>query len=242
MKKFLTILGVFFFLLIIVVGIGYLSIRGKVPFISNKVFSQVDLGIDETPDEIYSYYDEIGYVDGLQGEQPKSGELVFEGTIDINHTFTQSEINSWLSAWEESWADVPFQNMQIKLNPDGTVEASALISVEKAETIGRMLGYTNEEIEEAKKYLGYVPDPLPLYATGRASITNNTVNLNVDDFKVSRLPLPGALINPVTNVISDIVARGTTIGGAQTYIREANVTAEGVEVLGKVPASVSIKE
>jgi hypothetical protein len=242
MKKFLTIFGIFFLILFLLLGVGYLTLKGKIPLLSDKILSQKDLGINESPDEIYAFYDEIGYVDGLKGEEPKSGELLFEGTIDIEHTFTQSEINSWLSAWEQGWADIPFRNLQIKLNSDNTVEASALISVKKAESIGKMLGYSDEEIEKAKEYLGYIPDPLPLYATGTASISNNVPDLNVRDFKVVGISLPQGLIQPVTNVLSDIMERGTNMSGAQTDIQSAEVTEAGVEFVGTVPAKVSISK
>lgn len=75
MKKFLFILLILFILL----GIGYLTLRGKMPILSDIVLKQVDLGIEESPDIIYGFYDEIQFEDNLKGDTQKSGELVFEG-------------------------------------------------------------------------------------------------------------------------------------------------------------------
>lgn len=237
MKKALIILLV----LIVLGGLGYFTLTGKIPFLSNLIFKQEDLGVEATTDEIYAFYDEIGYEDGLKGEEPKSGELVFGGEIDIEHTFTQSEINSWLTAWEKSWTGIPFENLQIKIGPDGDVEASSLISVSKAEDIGRSLGYSQEEIEKAKTYLKYIPDPLPLYATGTASISNNDVTLGVESFKVAGVPVPDMLKSQMGGVIEDIMERAIHLEGAQTDIETAEITEDGVEFVGTVPASVSIK-
>ncbi len=237
MKKFLLIL----LLLIIGLGVvGYLTIKGKVPVLYNAVFQQVDLGIDESPDIIYAFYEEIGYVDNLKGDTPKSGELVFEGGIDLDHTFTQSEINSWLSAWENSWTGIPFKNLQIRINSDGTVEASSLISLKEAESIGRTLGYSQEDIDKAKDFLKYIPDPLPLYAKGTASIKENQVNLDIQNFKVVGYSLPEGMNSTVEGVIEDIISRARNLS-TETDIKSAEVTSEGVKFLGTVPASVSIK-
>lgn len=238
MKKALLIVLLLF---VIVGGLGYLTLSGKLPFLSNLILKQKDLGIEATTDEIYAFYEEIGYEDNLRGETPKSGELIFEGAIDIEHTFTQSEINSWLTSWEQSWTGIPFENLQIKISPDGTVEASSLISVSKAEDIGRSLGYTQEEIDKAKTYLKYIPDPLPLYATGTASIINNEVNLGVGTFKVAGIGLPDTLKSQMAGVIEDVMERAIHFEGAQTDIKSAKVTEAGVEFIGTVPRKVSIK-
>jgi hypothetical protein len=92
MKKLLIIIPI---LLIVVLVIGYFVFKGKIPLLSNAVFKQIDLGIDESPDIIYEYYDEIGYKDNLKGTTPKSGELVFEGGIEIEKTFSLSEMEKY---------------------------------------------------------------------------------------------------------------------------------------------------
>lgn len=237
MKKILIVLIA---IILILPVVGYLSFKGKVPFISDKMLKQVDLGIDENPDIIYSFYDEIGFVDNLKGDSIKSGELVFEGGIDLEHTFTQSEINSWFSAWEQSWTGIPFKNLQVKLNPDGTVEASSLISIKEAESIGKTLGYTDQQIEQAKNYLGYIPDPLPLYAKGKASILEDDVMISMDRFKVANFDVPSSISSPVAALIEDVIEKARFLSD-QTTIKSAILTPQGVEFTGRVPASVRIK-
>lgn len=237
MKKFLLIL---LLVIISITAVGYLAIKGKIPIITNAVFKQIDLGIDETPETIYAFYDQIGFVDGLKGDTPKTGDLVFEGSIPLNHTFSQKEINSWISAWEESWTGIPFKNLQIKLYPDGTVEASSLISIKDAEAIGRTLGYTDEEINKAKTFLTFIPDPLPLYAKGTASVTNDVVSMNATDFKVANYTLPQNLTDAVIGVVEDTIERAKTMSDSAA-IQSATVTSDGVKFVGTVPASVKIK-
>jgi hypothetical protein len=237
MKKFLIIVGV----LILILGGGYLLLKNGKQRISQLAFKQIDLGIDESSDIIYEYYEEIEFENGLAGEEPKSGELVFEGGIEVDKTFTQEEINSWFSAWEESWTGTPFQNLQVKLHEDGSIEASSLISIQEAESIGKTLGYTDEQIESAKKVLKFVPDPLPMYGKGNVSITDNVVDIDFSTLKVANFSLPGELPQQVTSVIGDMVEQARYMSD-DTDIQSAIVTSEGVKVSGTVPASVGIRE
>lgn len=238
MKKIILFL---LLLILLSVGIGYLTLKGKIPFISERIFKQVDLGINESPEVIYTYYDEIGFVNNLEGDTPQSGELIFEGGIDLDHTFTQQEINSWFSAWEESWTGIPFKNLQVKLNSDGTVEASSLISIQEAESIGKTLGYSQEEIDKAKSYLEYIPDPLPLYAKGTISITQDDVQIDMSNFKVANFNVPSTITSGVAWIVEDVIEKARNMSD-ETTINSATVTSEGVKFIGRVPASVSIKE
>ncbi len=237
MRKIFLIITI---LVVVLVGVGVLTFMGKIPALSSLIFKQVELDVAQTPDEIYSYYDEIGYVNNLKGETPKSGELVFEGGIDIEHTFTQNEINSWIAAWESEWSDLPFSNSQIKINSDGTVEASSSISVATAESFAKMLGYTDKDISKAKSYLEYIPDPLPLYAKGTASIVGNVVSIDVQDFKVAGFTLPSTISSAMGGVLEDITQRTRTLSD-DTNVQEAVVTSDGVRFKGTVPASVSVR-
>jgi len=129
--------------------------------------------------------------------------------------------------------------LQYKLLQD-KVEASSLISLKEAESIGRTLGYSQEDIDKAKDFLKYIPDPLPLYAKGTASIKDNQVNLDIQNFKVVGYSLPEGMNSTVEGVIEDVISRAKNLS-TETDIKSAEVTSEGVKFLGTVPASVSIK-
>lgn len=231
----------FFLLLIaVLVGVGYLTLKGKIPVLSNIIFKQVDLGIDESPDTIYSFYDEIGFIDNLKGESAKSGELVFEGSISLEHTFTQQELNSGISAWEESWTGTPFKNMQIKINSDGSIQVSALILTKQAEDIAKTLGYTDEQIGKAKDYLKLVPEYLPIYAQGSLSITNNIVDIDTKSFNIAGVNLPAPLAEEVGSALADVVDKTRRLSDT-AYAESAVFTSEGLEFKGTIPASVRIK-
>lgn len=238
MKKFLIILSIFLVLALIVVGL--LTVVGKMPGLSSMVYDQVDLGVQESPDKIYDFYDEIGYVNNLKGGEPKSGEVVFSGGIDIEHTFTQQEINSWIAAWESEWSGLPFKSSQLRLNPDGTVEASSMLSVSDAESFAKTLGYTDEDINKAKSYVEVIPDPLPIYAKGTGSIEGNNVTINVQSFKVGGYTLPSSVSSAIGTVLESVITRARQLN-AETNVERAVVTAEGVDFKGTVPASVDVR-
>ncbi len=238
MKKFLIILSIFLVLALIVVGL--MTVVGKMPGLSSMVYEQVDLGVQESPDIIYDYYEEIGYVNNLKGGEPKRGELVFDGGIDVEHTFTQQEINSWIAAWESEWEGLPFQNSQIRINPDGSVEATSMISVSNAESFAKSLGYTDEDINKAKSYVKVIPDPLPVYAKGTASIESNNVTIDVQSFKVGGYTLPSNISSAIGSVLESVITSARQLN-AETDVERAVVTADGVDFKGTVPASVDVR-
>ena len=227
-------------ILAILLGVGYLTFKGRMPVLSEMIYKQVELDVKETPDEMYNYYDEIGYVNNLKGDEPKSGELVFEGGIEIEHTFTQSEINSWIAAWEGEWADLPFKNSQIRINSDGTVEASSLITVSTAESFAKTLGYTDEEISKAKNYIKFMPELLPLYAKGTAAITENNTMVEIQDFKIAGYTVPSTLYSGLSSILESLTERTRKLSD-YTDVASAIVTSEGVSFKGTVPASVNVK-
>lgn len=238
MKKFLIILSIFIVLALIVVGL--LTVIGKMPGLSSMVYEQVDLGVRESPDIIYDYYEEIGYVNNLKGGEPKSGEVVFDGGIEIEHTFTQQEINSWIAAWESEWSGLPFKTSQLRINPDGTVEASSTLSISDAESFAKTLGYSDEDISKVKSYVKVIPDPLPIYAKGTASIEGNNVAMDVQSFKVGGYTLPSSVSSAIGSVLESIVTRARQLN-AETNVERAVVTAEGVDFKGTVPVSVDVR-
>ena len=236
MKKVLIIL----IAVVAVLGGGYFLLKDRVPTLSQLIFKQIDLGTSESSDMIYEYLDEIGFVSELKGDEPKSGDLEFTGEIRIEKVFTEQEMNSFASSWKD-WAGSPFTDVQVKIYEDGTAEASASISIQGAENIAKTLGYTDEEISEAKKYLKYVPDPLPMYATGTAYIENNVIEMDLSNMKIAGVNLPGDLPNQVGNVIEDMGEKAIETMAPQTVIESAKVTEEGIDVQGTFPSAVGIK-
>jgi hypothetical protein len=66
--------------------------------ILHKLILNYSPAIKETSDEIHAFYNKHGYENNLNADQYKSDELVFEGGIGLEHTFSQSSISSRSSA------------------------------------------------------------------------------------------------------------------------------------------------
>lgn len=239
MKK-LIIAFVIFILLLLLCSCGTVFAIRKIPSITGPFLKQVDLGVEETPEKIYGFYEEIGYENNLKGEEPKTGKLVFEGTLLMEHTFTQQEINSWIAAWEGEWAGLPVRNSQIRINKDGTVEASTTVSLDSVEAFAKSLGYSDTDISNAKSYLKVVPQTLPVYAKGKASIVNNTVDYDIQDIKIGQFPLPSNMYSPVESALEHITTQIKNLS-QDTNIEKAVVTPDGVDYKGTVPAKVDIE-
>jgi hypothetical protein len=59
---------------------------------------------------------------------------------------------------------MPFSNVQIRINEDGTAEASFDLNIDTTVNEAKKLGYTDQQIDEGKKYLGILGDSVYIYA------------------------------------------------------------------------------
>ena len=142
MKKVaIIVLGLLVICCLIFFAIG-LVIAGKLPGLSDKYLEQKDLGITANPELIYDFYDTVGFEYNLESGQPSTGNLKYSGKLDVNRSFSQAEANAWVAAWGNDWDDMPFRNPQLLINEDGTLEGSAVLSIERAIKFAQQLGYS----------------------------------------------------------------------------------------------------
>jgi hypothetical protein len=123
------------------------------------------------------------------GKPPTSGSrsdytYKWTGKVRANAVYTQEEITAWLNLDMPSY--VPYKNVQIKLNKDGTIEASANINFKALEYY-----LTPEE----RKYIpSFIPASAPVYGKLTGYVENNVVHLKPESVVIGVVPVPKNLL------------------------------------------------
>lgn len=216
------------------------SLAGKVPGISDQLLSQKDLGVSGDPELIYDFYDEIDFKYTIESSQPQEGDLKYSGELAVERAFSQAEANAWISAWEKDWADMPFTNPQFVVNADGSMEGSAMVSIDKAIKFAEELGYSQEQIDEARSRVSFLDDDLPLYVKANGEIVNNELTLDVTELEVAGFGVPSSIASAVESLLSDFYPR-IQEQAPTLDIKELKPSEGKMVFKGTIPAKVEIE-
>jgi hypothetical protein len=192
-----TIFGILILLLIsggILIG-GY---TGKIPALTNVlgINDARDLGIDASNVNVDEVHNRLG-TELIKNSTIKNLKGVkMEGKKEIKTSLTQEEITALSN--NSPYKYNPFKNAQVKINEDGSVEASAILKVETIFQLANSMGYSGEEVrKQMEKYNIPIKD-IPVYAKATGYVKNNEVTMNISKAKVGRIPLPSFIIEQAT--------------------------------------------
>lgn len=178
LKNILIILSIIILTIIIT-----LIALGVMPGISQSK----DLGVKYTQQDLDNYYQKANYqVKELPaGSKPS---IRFTGSQQVNVAWTDEELTARMN--NDKWINHPAKNVQIKINADGTVQASAMISKTKAVAAAQSFGFPGSEIKMAQDFIKYLPEEIPVYIQGDIQIKDNRiVSYKLDEAKVGNLSL-----------------------------------------------------
>ncbi len=204
---------IFLFILIIILllatgvtlAAGYV---GLVPGLSNVMVKQRDLGIEPDTQQVVEINSQLGHEVQLSSESmPYLGQPHYEGTTEIAASFSEQQVTSVLDSWARNWAITPFSHPQVKINPDGTAEASFILKIQPAIALAKQLGYSDEQIATASKYATFIQGDLPVYAAGVVSVIDNQVSLTMPQLQIGNVSVPTDITSQVVGAVEDAVER-----------------------------------
>lgn len=205
-----------------------------IPFVLYKLFlsgSPRDLGVKFTEVDRANAYANNGVTSELITSSPDNPSgIKYEGKKEVKTSFTSAEISALNNS--VSWVNYPISNIQIKINSDGTGEASGVLDVRK---IISWVSFTHSvaEIEsKVKEYnIGFNP---PFYLKGNVTVINNKVTLVPQTIEVGRITIPKNIVSeniaPIEKFIDD---RLNSIPNLQ--IRSLNLDGGKVNLDASVP-------
>lgn len=196
-------------LLVITGVVFYIAYLGFVPGLSSLIGANNprDLGVSYSQTDAFDYLDRAGTTVVGEMMADTTAKIQFTGTNEVKADFSQEEISAALNYFE--WNNMPVKNTQLRINPDGTVEFSGNLQIDRI--VGFLantgLNVSQNEIEQAMKYVGYVKTNLPVYAKFAASVTKNQATVDMQSFQIGRINIPleaynvDKVITSATNII-----------------------------------------
>jgi len=205
MKKFLITITLFVVIVLLILG-GTAIYFGLVPGISGNFVKRVDLGIENNPQLSLDLRNKVGIQFNIPEDQlPTDKDVVYEGQIDIEQSLSSEQLTSILNTVSTQQTSMPFSNVQIRINEDGTAEASFNLNVETTVNEAKKLGYSEEDIEKGKKYLGVLGDTVYVYTKLSMEMMDNELSVNPYVFRIQNFNVPTNITKMVAEVGSNAI-------------------------------------
>jgi len=203
MKKFLLIVSILIILLVLV-----LSYFGLVPGISTAFgFNQPkDLGVKFSPENLNQANDKTKVtIETLPSDTNIEKSLIYLGSHNAEMSLSSEEITALAN--NSKWKYNPLSQVQVKINPDGTAQASGLIDFKSARQYALALGVSSKDIDQALEKFPIPTTKFPFYIKATGSVENNQIQINVTSLKLANFPIPSNIINtyssPAVSFIED---------------------------------------
>jgi len=231
-------------IIVIVLILGYL---GFIPGLSTIFGSDKprDLGIKYVKADYVSAAQKnkvsINVIDSASSPE---ASLKWTGANQVNSSWTSEEVTATINANSADWAYFPMKDVQFKVNNDGSVEASGILSFDKLKGYAEATKVSQYNIDSVSKILDEfkIPrEPVPFYIKGNLEIKNNNVDVEVPKLEIGRLPIPQSLYEPAKSSFESFAKEQLDGGGyGSFYIKSLNFDNGKLNFDGTLPAAVTI--
>lgn len=200
------LLKVFLVILIIAILLPLLiaAYFGFIPWLSPVFGSNQprDLGVTYTEQNYTNTHNNFGVeVTAINSAPDVKNSLVYTGKHDVNLALSSADITGYVAA--ETWKYAPISKIQVKINADGTGEASGILNLDN---ILPFISMTTpvDEVQKAIDKFQITSNP-PFYAKGKVSVVNNKASFIVQSLEIGRIPVPNHYIAENTTALNDFV-------------------------------------
>ena len=234
--------GCLTFLLISVCIIGLVSLA--VYFAVPGVFRSYDLDVKASAAAYDSAMGKMGYT---KDKAPSKGAAedytyTYGSPKAVDVLLTSEEITSFLNINRPPYYAI--KNVQVRINPDNTVEASASLDVSYVFNYILDGKYSRDDAKKALPMLGLLPDKVNVYSKFSGGIRNNRIeDMSIHKVGVMGIPIPQSLVNSndtrsfIKNGIDNYIGKETAKQNSRCELLEVN---DGKVVFkGQIPSSIS---
>lgn len=215
-------------------------------YASFSILGPKDLGVEYTHEDYLSALEKTGMqieFEGMTGEELEEYKQNAEkkSINDYNFEFSDYERKEFTLTAAESTALLNevapgfwwFDDLQVKVLPDGTMEGSSTAD------IGRLKSDLYSDVADDVPLP--LPDNLNIYSKGHISVTNNQLNGEPESFYLGPVPLPGKYMEEESvDVMEEYFPRiYTVVPGLEITSLDSNEDGEFV-FDGVIPQKVSV--
>jgi len=199
-------IGIITIVVLVILVAGYF---GFVPGLS-KVFGSnkpVDLGTTYTAADYKSAEAKTGtkFLNNTDTINYNKSQKTFGPAKAVTVDFTAAEITAALNDKPHP-ADFPVKDWQVRYNPDGTAEISAVVLTSNLASYAQSHGVTSDTIQQVLdtvKKFGIVEKEIPIYLKGSLSVVNGVLDFDATSIKIGRLPVSADTVNSHKSDIHD---------------------------------------
>ena len=134
----------------------------------------------------------------LSDTEEPTASVKFEGSHPVDQSFTSEEITAVVNTRDYKYS--PAQDVQIKINDDGTGEVSGKIILANVIPFGKAFGIRNTQAEEVvREYAAKLPINPTFYVKGKPSIVNGQANFEGEEIKIGSFDVTDQLTDSRVN-------------------------------------------
>lgn len=226
-----------FIIVLAVIIIGAAATYFLLPGLSRPA----DLGIKSTREAYESAMEKLNITKDMAPESGAADEyLITYGALqDVDTGLTSEELTSFFNENRPSYYAV--KDVQVRVNDDGSIEASG--KLDTSYVFDKMLGgqYTKEDAKSALPMLGLIPDNVNIYFKIDGSIEDNQVQgLNVESAKVMGIPIPESLMRSAMPFITQTLDNyiGSECNRVGAFVDSLEVNDGQITFNGSLPSSI----
>ena len=201
-----------------------------------------DLGVEYTEADYKSMLVKLSYT---KDEAPSNGDFedytyVYGNNNDVEVNFTSEEISAFFNENRPDY--FPVKKVQVKINDDGSIEASGSINVEYVLNEFLSEEFSKEQIKDEIPALGLLPKNVNLYFKASGSITDNKVSPSVDSVAVQGITIPAKYsssseaLDRIVDGINNLMVSYTKT--TKTNFKSLKVEDSKIIFNGSVPSSL----
>jgi hypothetical protein len=220
------------FLLIVVVIIFFAGLTGFVPYLSSFLGTDKprDLGVSTTKEDLAKAQEKSGViVVDLPKDTPIEESYRLSGQVNKSFSLTSAEATAIINDRPTKYS--AFSNVQLKLNPDGTMEASGMVDMSRVLDFAKSLGYATDDINKALSEYNLPRISMPFYIKGTGSILDNKVTVSIQSFQAGRIPLPSKILNAnmgrINSFAQDVIGRQTGFSAKKWAVENEKIVFDG---------------
>lgn len=191
-------------LVILIVPVVLFALAGYVPGLS-AVFGATkprDLGVTYTEEDKNSAISKSGAVYGeLPSDTKDESSIQFEGSHDVKTSWNSAEMTALLN--DRPWKNWPIKNVQLRINPDNTVEMSGVVNAEELKGYGSGIGVPGAVVDR----VSLLPAEASFYIKGSGSLSQNQVaSFDITSAQLGRLSIPTGVLLSSQNIVNNAYA------------------------------------
>ena len=235
LKRLLT--GLTVTILIAALVLGYF---GFIPVVSDLMGANTprDIGVAATPSSLASANAKLGVSYSVLPTTAEGVSSLSEtGSQPVNVALTSEEVTALISDHASRWKYYPVEDVQVKINPDNTIEMSGVLRVDRWSGYADAIGLPESVRAEIRPYLGYVRTNPAIYMKGTLNL-QGYAQMSTSELQIGRVPVPADQVNQYDGILEYFAQDVSNL--YQLHVSQMYASGGQLVVVGTIPTNVAL--